>query len=124
MALAHQCPSRSSLINTENQMSFSKTPFLSALALVFASTLPAHAMSAKNASESAIDDAKIKADVQTSLDENAGVGPPNSIRVQAVDHVVYLHGLVDTGLEKWIAGSIASRTPGVEEVVNSIEQNN
>lgn len=105
-------------------MSISKTLHLFALTLVFASAVPAHATTSKNTSESALDDAKLKVDVQTLLDESPGLGPPNSIYVQSVDHVVYLNGLVDTGLEKWIAESIASRAPGVKQVVNSIEQHN
>jgi osmotically-inducible protein OsmY len=70
------------------------------------------------------DDAKIAMNVQQLLDRRAELGPPNSIQVQARGHVVYLHGIVDTGLEKWIAESVASQAPNVDRVVNSIVENN
>jgi osmotically-inducible protein OsmY len=38
--------------------------------------------------------------------------------------VVYLHGMVDTGQEKWRAETVASQAPNVARVVNSIEENN
>jgi osmotically-inducible protein OsmY len=37
---------------------------------------------------------------------------------------VYLQGIVDTGLEKWIAESVASQALDVARVVNSITENN
>jgi osmotically-inducible protein OsmY len=40
--------------------------------------------------------------------------------VQALDHVVYLSGLVGAGEMKDIAEDSARRTPGVTRVVNSI----
>lgn len=70
------------------------------------------------------DDAKIAMNVQQLLDRRADLGPPSSIQVQARGHVVYLRGIVDTGLEKWIAESVASRAPNVDRVVNSIVENN
>ena len=70
------------------------------------------------------DDAKIAINVQQLLDRHAELGPPNSIQVQSRSHVVYLRGIVDTGLEKWIAESVASEAPNVDRVVNSIVENN
>jgi osmotically-inducible protein OsmY len=40
--------------------------------------------------------------------------------VQTRDQVVYLNGLVDVGLEKGVAESVAFQTPGVAKVVDSI----
>jgi osmotically-inducible protein OsmY len=40
--------------------------------------------------------------------------------VQTLDHVVYLYGVVASGLEIGTADSIASQAPGVAQVVNSI----
>jgi osmotically-inducible protein OsmY len=88
------------------------------IAFGIASTLNAHATLRTS------DDSKLQADVQTSLNNRPDLGALNSIRAQSVNHVVYLTGLVDTSQEKWIAESIASQTPGVVGVVNSIEQNN
>jgi len=48
------------------------------------------------------------------------LGPPGSIRVQTLDRVVYLNGLVDVGLQKGTAESAALQVPGVAQVVDSI----
>jgi osmotically-inducible protein OsmY len=71
-------------------------------------------------SQSCSADAQITADVQTRLNKIADLGPPGSIRVQTRDQVVYLNGLVDVGLEKGVAESVAFQTPGVAKVVDSI----
>jgi len=65
-------------------------------------------------------DAQITADVQARLNRLADLGPPGSVRVQTRDQVVYLNGLVDVGLEKGVAESVASQTPGVTRIVDSI----
>ena|ERR1700690_2238919 len=65
-------------------------------------------------------DAKITADVRAQFDQHPALEAPNSIAVQTIDHVVYLHGLVDTDLERSMADAVARDTPGVARVVNSI----
>ena len=65
-------------------------------------------------------DAQITAAVEARLHEHPAVEPPNLIRVQTLDRVVYLYGVVDTELERYIAESAARETPGVARVVNSI----
>jgi osmotically-inducible protein OsmY len=40
-------------------------------------------------------DAEITARVQAALDKHAELGPPDSIRVQTLNGVVYLNGLVE-----------------------------
>jgi hyperosmotically inducible protein len=65
-------------------------------------------------------DAKITADVQARLNQSPDLGPPGSIRVQTLNHVVYLNGLVDYGLEKSTAESLAKQVPGVTRVENNI----
>jgi osmotically-inducible protein OsmY len=65
-------------------------------------------------------DAAITINVQTLLDRHPELGAPHSIEVQTIDRVVYLNGLVNDGLERGIAESVASQTPGVLKVVNSI----
>jgi osmotically-inducible protein OsmY len=65
-------------------------------------------------------DAKISANVQTLFDQHPELGPPNSIQVQTLDHVVYLDGFVAAGIESSTAESIAHQAPGVTKVVNSI----
>jgi osmotically-inducible protein OsmY len=66
------------------------------------------------------DDAKISANVQTQLDRRPELGPPHSIDVQTVDHVVYMNGLVSTGSDSETAESVADAAPGVARVVNDI----
>jgi hypothetical protein len=64
-------------------------------------------------------DAKITAGVVSLLSENSSL-EPNVINVQTLDHVVYLYGVVSSGLEIGTAESIALQAPGVARVVNSI----
>ena len=65
-------------------------------------------------------DTKITADVQARLNQITDVGSTDSIKVQTLDHVVYLNGLVDAGSEKSTAESVAKQVPGVTRVVNNI----
>jgi hypothetical protein len=64
-------------------------------------------------------DAKITADVVLQLNRCSFL-EPNAISVQTMDHVVYLNGVVRSGLEIGTAESIADQVPGVARVVNSI----
>jgi osmotically-inducible protein OsmY len=65
-------------------------------------------------------DAKITANVQTLFSQHPELGPPNSIQVQTLDHVVYLDGFVSVGLDSSTAESVAHEAPGVTRVVNQI----
>ena len=64
-------------------------------------------------------DAKITAEVRSRLDRCRFL-EPNTIRVQTLDHVVFLEGVVSSGLEIGAAESIALKVPGVARVMNSI----
>ena len=64
-------------------------------------------------------DAGITASVEDLLRENRAI-ESWGIRVQTLDRVVYLYGIVDTGLERNIIESTALEVPGVVRVVNSI----
>jgi hypothetical protein len=64
-------------------------------------------------------DAKITADVVSQFSRCSSL-EPNVITVQTLDHVVYLYGVVASGLEIGTAESIARDAPGVKQVVNSI----
>ena len=92
---------------------------LLASVLAVATTFPAHASLHKMC-----DDANIASSIDSALDAYPQLGGLSSIQVQAIGHVVYLHGLVDTYPEKELVQSVAERTPGVERVVNSIELQN
>ena len=65
-------------------------------------------------------DAKIASDVRTLMHQYPALEAPNSVRVQSIDHVVYLYGQVDTDLERSMAESVARAVPEVGRVVNSI----
>jgi osmotically-inducible protein OsmY len=65
-------------------------------------------------------DAEITAAVQAEFAKHAELQPPNVLRVQTIDGVVYLYGLVDTDLQRQVAESVAGQTPGVAKVINSI----
>ncbi|MEP6938393.1 MAG: BON domain-containing protein [Rudaea sp.] len=93
-------------------------------AFLLTSALTGCAALRAGATESCSEDARIQARVQEQLDARAGLGAPRSIDVQSIGRVVYLSGLVDTGPERCLAESIATQTPGVARVVNSIEQHN
>jgi osmotically-inducible protein OsmY len=65
-------------------------------------------------------DSKVTANVQGALQQQPDLGPPDSIRVQTLEQVVYLNGMVATGLQRQEAESVALATPGVKRVENSI----
>jgi osmotically-inducible protein OsmY len=95
-----------------------------AFVMILSGTHSAFATVRKCGSDSCRDDAKIALNVQELLDSHPEFGPPRSILVQSVNHVVYLRGMVSTGLEKWTAESAASQAPDVARVVNSIVESN
>jgi osmotically-inducible protein OsmY len=64
-------------------------------------------------------DAQITAQIMSQFRENLEL-EPNAITVQTLDHVVYLNGLVSSGMEIATAESIARQVPGVKGVVNSV----
>jgi BON domain len=54
------------------------------------------------------------------FNQHTDVGPPNSVHVQTLDHVVYLSGEVSEDSMSRTAEEIAHKTPGVTRVVNNI----
>jgi osmotically-inducible protein OsmY len=91
-----------------------------AFVVILASALPGCATNKGCGSGGCTGDAKITANVKTLFDQYPELGPPNSIDVQTLDQVVYLNGLVEEGLERSTAESVARQAPGVKQVVNSI----
>jgi osmotically-inducible protein OsmY len=65
-------------------------------------------------------DRAITADVETRFGQYASLEAPNHLDVQTINRVVYLDGLVSTGLQRRDAELLASQVPGVSKVVNSI----
>ena len=82
--------------------------------------LPGCAVERKCESGGCTDDAKITARVHASLNRHPDLGPPDSLQVQTLDHVVYLNGYVSTGLMKRTAEDIARQIPGVIRVEDNI----
>jgi osmotically-inducible protein OsmY len=65
-------------------------------------------------------DAKITANVQAALVQRQELGPPNSINVQTLNHVVYLSGEVSEGFMRETAVSVAQQIKGVARVEDTI----
>jgi osmotically-inducible protein OsmY len=93
---------------------------LCALAIFFSSALGACASYEKCGFGGCPGDAQLAAGVRAAFEEHPELEPPNLIKVQSVDHVVYLYGLVDTDFQRQMAESVAHQTPGVAKVINSI----
>ena len=95
---------------------------LSALTLgsLLAGILPGCSVFPKCSPENCAVDAQIKQDVDAVFAEHSELGPPGTIRVQSINKVVYLHGLVNSDLERQNAEALALRVPNVKDVVNSI----
>jgi osmotically-inducible protein OsmY len=102
-------------------MSRPKSIYTIAFASVVAGVIAGCADFRPNGTQSAIPDAKITADAQARLDLMADLGPPGSIRVQTLDNVVYLNGMVDGGLAKRTAEAAVREVSGVQQVVDDID---
>jgi osmotically-inducible protein OsmY len=88
--------------------------FLLAVTLSGCSVFP------KCAPENCAVDAQIKQDVDALFAAHTELGPPGTIRVQSINKVVYLHGLVNSDFERQNAEALARGIPNVKDVVNSI----
>jgi len=64
-------------------------------------------------------DAKITAEIESQINQRPEL-ESTAITVQTLDHVVYLYGVVSSGLEISDAESIARSVPGVRQVINSM----
>jgi osmotically-inducible protein OsmY len=88
--------------------------------LILAGALGGCAATSASRSADQPSDERITANVRTLINQHSDLGPPGSIRVQTLNHVVYLNGTVGDGLERGTAEAIALQTPGVTQVVNSL----
>jgi osmotically-inducible protein OsmY len=70
------------------------------------------------------EDRRVTAEVRALLDEHTELGTPNVVRVQTVDGVVYLKGLVSTPYQKRLAEALARQAGGGARVVNTIGVDN
>ena len=99
-------------------MTKSKPLYALAIAVLLSGFLPGCAVERKCGLEGCPGDAKIRADVQASINQHPEIGP--RVYVQTLDRVVYLSGFVGAGEMSDIAEDTARHTPGVTRVVNSI----
>jgi len=102
------------------EMTIHKPIYAIALGSILTAALSGCADFRPNESGTRAADADITADIEARLNQLPALGPPGSIAVQTRDHVVYLNGAVDVGLEKRIAEATAKQSPGVTNVVNNI----
>jgi osmotically-inducible protein OsmY len=93
-------------------------------ALVLAAALSGCAVYQKCGFRGCPGDATLTAEVRTQLEQYPALEAPNTVRVQALDHVVYLYGQVDTDLERQLAESVARAAGGGARVVDSIAVSN
>ena len=100
------------------QTSTGTKKFLALIAALTVAALPGCALFPRSANPSV--DRAITADVETRFGQNAVLQAPNQLDVQTINRVVYLNGLVATGLQRWDAESVAAQVQGVDKVVNSI----
>jgi osmotically-inducible protein OsmY len=91
-----------------------------ALAMVIVEPLFGCAFDRQAATGARQEDASIAANVQAVIDQHPDLGPPNLIYVDVRDHVVYLSGLVNTGLTVANAEALTRQVPGVARVVDSM----
>jgi len=88
--------------------------------LILTAALPGCAAYQKCGFRGCPGDAKLAAAVRTAFETHPELEPPNLIKVQSVDHVVYLYGLVDTDFQRQMAEAVAHQAPGVTKVISSI----
>lgn len=91
-----------------------------ASAVILLGALTGCATYEKHGSAGGAGDAQVTQNVQSLFDQHPELRPPNSIQVQTLNHVIYLHGLVGQGLQSRLGDSVALGAPGVTRVVNMI----
>ena len=106
-------------LKSETEMKYLKPLFALACALVLVGALSGCATDQSAAGK--MTDEKITAAVQAMINQHPDVGPPDSVRVRTLDHVVYLSGQVSQGLMKQTAEDVARQTLGVTRVVNNVD---
>src|SRR5277367_5239983 len=65
-------------------------------------------------------DAQTTAAVESSFAGHPELGAPGDLRVETVNHVVYLHGIVANDFQRSIADSVALQASNNAVIVNSI----
>jgi osmotically-inducible protein OsmY len=101
----------------------SKKRFAPIAALMLASALAGCATFGETAgtcqSDGCSTDAKITSDIQSSFNAYPEFGA-DQLRVQTINNVVYLNGILSVSPERADAEAVARQTPGVTQVVDNI----
>jgi osmotically-inducible protein OsmY len=92
---------------------------LAPIALLSLLSLAGCAAQRKCESVACADDAQITARIEKLLYDNKAIATWD-IKVQTINHTVYLYGIVDTNVQRAFIEESARKTQGVEKVVNSI----
>jgi osmotically-inducible protein OsmY len=100
-------------------MNKSKT-LCAALVMILAAALSGCAGFGRCSPENCATDAKITGDVNDMFSQHTEFGPPGTIRVQTINGVVYLNGLVNSDMERQTAEALVLKMPNVKDVVNSL----
>jgi osmotically-inducible protein OsmY len=90
------------------------------IVLFLSGLLPGCATERKCGLQGCPGDAKITESVQALIAQQPDLGPPDTIHVRTLDHVVYLSGEVSDGNMSRMAEAVALKSPGVKRVVNNI----
>jgi len=96
---------------------------LVSFALVSGARASAPSASGDPCSAAGCSDKQISAQIRTALYKNPAFAS-NDISVQTHDGVVYLHGLVETNVERAAVEELVRATAGVRRVVDSLELRN
>lgn len=102
---------------------YRRKPFALVIVLGLSVLLEACAAERKCGLEGCPGDAQITAKVQIQLSHHPELGS-NTIDVQTLNHVVYLSGLVSSGLMRQTAADVAHQVPGVSRVENNVAVRN
>ena len=92
----------------------------SLLAVAMLSGLSACATYQKCGFGGCADDRQITIAVRGVIHQYPELQGVNTVRVQTLNHIVYLYGQVDTEVERWTAHQAALSVKGVDRVVDSI----
>jgi hypothetical protein len=84
---------------------------MTASALILAGALSACAAYQKCGFGGCPGDAQLEASVRAAFEQHAELEPPNLLKIQSVDHVIYLYGLVDTDFQRQMAELVAHQAP-------------
>jgi hypothetical protein len=101
-----------------------KPVYALAAILILPGLLPGCAVERKCGLNGCPGDAEIAANVQSMIDQQADVGPPNSVRVETLDHVVYLNGAVSEGNMSRTAEAIALKTLRISRPASTCDLRN